>query len=69
VTVSLKPTEFVCFLSEAPPGPFLYNGQLCLKTSLKRPNGTVLAFVQPGHEWTLGDDVVVQPVRPEWGGA
>jgi hypothetical protein len=63
---ALRPVDFACLLKDAPSGPFLYAGKLGFKTGLNRPNGTVLAYFDPGQEWTLGDDVVVQPVEAVW---
>lgn len=63
---ALKPSDFPCLLSEAPPGLFLYLGRPGMRTALDRPNGTALAYDEDGAPWDLGDNVVVQPVRVIW---
>ena len=62
----LRPSDFSCPLKDAPPGPFLHEAQLCMRTSRFRENGTVLAYGPTGSEFVHGDAVVVHPVCVAW---
>lgn len=46
--------EDVCRLDEAPIGLFMCNGELCLKTEYREPNGAVSAFIVSSGEFFWG---------------
>lgn len=52
-TITLKPLD-VRRLDEAPVGLFMCNGELCLKTEYREPNGFVSAFIVKTGEFFGG---------------
>jgi hypothetical protein len=44
----------VCRLDEAPIGLFMSDGELCLKTEYREPNGAISAFIVSSGEFFWG---------------
>ena len=63
----LEPDGWACKLSEAQPGPFLHSeDHLGFKSEYRTDDGRVMAYNEAGEFFAVGDDAIVQPLKPVW---
>jgi hypothetical protein len=69
----LNPRWWECTLLECPPGHFVFKDTLCFKSEYRNAGGEIEAFNEAGEYFWGGaknitdrENLIVQPVLPEW---
>ncbi len=63
----IKPNGWPCTLLECPPGLFIYEDRIGLKSEYRTENGSIKAYCGSSGEYFCGkEDIIVQPVIAEW---